>query len=87
MRNRVLKNWVKLTNARKTDELIKNIRWRMGVYDDVYLIDCNNCGLFVCYFFKNLIESDFASLNQSFDSSNFRIFLKETIEKNSRLKN
>lgn len=60
LRNRVLKNWAKFTNDRKTDELIKNIRWRMGVYDHVYQIDCNNCGLFVCYFFKNLIESDLA---------------------------
>ena len=79
----MFRNWVKFTNDRRNDILLTSTLWRMGAYDHIQQRDSNNCGVFVCYFFKNLINQDYGSLNKYFDPNEFRL----TISQNSRLKN
>jgi len=59
----------------------------MAFYDHVLQLesDNTNCGVFACYFFKQLIKQDMGLLNNHFDLQDFRSEIKETIEENSNL--
>jgi len=83
-RNKVLSNWYTFTKSRSD---MKQTKWIMASYDHVLQLesDNTNCGVFACYFFKQLIKQDMRLLNNHFDVQDFRSEIKETIEENSKL--
>jgi len=58
-RNKVLKNWSTFTKYRSD---MKQTEWIMASYDHVVQLesDNSNCGVFLCYFFKQLLKQDVA---------------------------
>ena len=58
-REKVFRNWVKYTKDRKKDIQLASTLWRMGEYEHIKQTDNTNCGVFVCYFYKMLINPDY----------------------------
>jgi len=66
---------------------MKQTKWIMASYDHLLQLesDNSNCGVFACYFLKQLLKQDVALLNNHFDLPMFRTEIKQTIEENSKL--
>ena len=81
--NKVLMNWNLFCRGR---EIMKDIKWNPISYSHVIqsTSDCSNCGVFACYFFKNLLNQNAAKLNSTFDINIFRNEIRSVIEKNSK---
>ena len=80
----MFRNWIKYTKDRKKDIQLASTLWRMGEYEHIKQTDNANCGVFVCYFFKMLINQDYGSLNRYFNPNEFRSTITENILENSR---
>ena len=83
-RNKVLSNWI--TFCKKRDVMNKT-KWIAGSYDHLVQVttDNSNCGVFVCYFFNQLMQQNMAMLNNPFDIHYYRATIKSVIEFNSRV--
>ena len=77
----MFRNWVKYT---KYDIQLAGTVWRMGEYEHIKQTDNTNCGVFVCYFFKMLINQDYY---RYFNPNEFRSTISENILESYRLKN
>ena len=82
--DKVLRNW---TCFCKNRGHLKDIKWITASYDHVVQVnqDYVNCGIFVSYFFKNLLVQNMAMLNNTFDVQMFRNEIRLVIEKSSKI--
>ena len=75
VKDRVLSNWISFCKIRN----MKTISWQFLNINHVLQTDTNNCGVFISYFFKNIIEDKMTALGLPFNTSAFRLEMKETI--------
>ena len=80
------------TNERETNEVVQNVQKyfktkRLNFKHIKLQVDSYNCGVFVCLFFQFLIENkiDFFSASKEINIDNYRNFVKETIQQNSKI--
>jgi hypothetical protein len=73
------KNWKAFCSKFKTANLA-DITWRFFSSDCVQQTDSFNCGTFICYYLKCVIDQEFDKLKVEFDTVDFRKEIFETIK-------
>ncbi len=79
---RIKKNWNELWL--KNNNNTSNFKWNILQYDHILQNDGANCGVFVCYFFKYLLEENINLLNYNFNTDDFRKQIETRIIDNSK---
>jgi Ulp1 family protease len=82
--NKVLLNWRYFCKNR---EQLRKIEWKTNSYNHVIQFehDNSNCGVFVSYFFDQLLAQNMAML-KTFDIANLRMHMRNTIISSSKKK-